>query len=152
MSEHFSLAEFVRSDVAIRKGIDNSLPKELAEDAAKTIEMMERIRQHLCRLAQKDIPIHISSGYRCKPLNAAVGSSPTSDHIKASAVDFTAPRFGTPVQICNALAPHVSVLGIGQLIHEFGQWVHTSWRVPMQPINRVITISHAGIVPGIQEA
>jgi uncharacterized protein YcbK (DUF882 family) len=149
MTPHFTIAEFTRSDVASRKGIDNTLPDELLPAATAALEMMERIRAALSTIAGHDIPIRISSGYRSPALNIIVGSAMTSDHPKACAVDFTAPTFGAPIEVCNALAPRVSELGIGQLIHEFGQWVHVSTRMPPLAINRVITISRAGTLPGI---
>ena len=151
MTPHFTLAEFCASDLAARRGIDNTLPATLRPDAEQTLEMMERIRGFLSNLARRDVPIVLSSGYRCPALNLAVGSSSTSDHPRASAADWTAPAFGTPAEICRALAPHVSTLGIGQLIHEFGRWVHTSWRLPMRLENRIITITVAGTTLGINE-
>jgi hypothetical protein len=45
----------------------------------------------------------ISSGYRCLALNRAIGSSDTSDHIKAMAADFRAPAFGSPLEVSKAL-------------------------------------------------
>jgi hypothetical protein len=151
MTPHFNLAEFTRSDVATRRGIDNSLPAELVPAARQTLEMLERIRRRLSDLAQRDVPIIVSSGYRCPALNTVIGSSSTSDHIKACAADWSAPSFGKPVDVCRALAPMVGILGIGQLIHEFGQWVHTSTLVPQRVSNRIITISKAGVVTGIVE-
>lgn len=151
MTEHFTLAEFCRSGTAARRGIDNTLPAELMPSAMKTLQMLERIRQQLSELAGRDVPILITSGYRCPALNTAIGSSSTSDHLKASAADWTAPAFGSPRQVCTALAPLVGSLGIGQLIHEYGQWIHTSWRMPAVAINRIITISRAGTLPGIVE-
>jgi hypothetical protein len=85
-------------------------------------------------------------------LNRAIGSGDTSDHRKAMAADFRAPSFGTPLQVCKALAPVVSVLGIGQLILEFNSWVHVSTRPSDKIINRIITISKAGTQAGIVEA
>jgi uncharacterized protein YcbK (DUF882 family) len=152
VTPHFSLAEFCGSDIAARRGIDNALPDMLRPDAEQTLEMLERIRVFLSNIARRDVPIVLSSGYRCQALNLAVGGSITSDHRRASAADWTAPAFGTPVEICRALAPHIDILGIGQLIHEYGRWVHTSWRLPMLPDNRVITITVAGTSRGIQEA
>jgi hypothetical protein len=149
MIPHFTLAEFIRSDVAIFRGIDNTLPPELEADAVLTLEMMERIRAHLSDVAGKDIPIRINSGYRSPEVNAAVRSAPTSDHPKACAVDFVAPEFGTPMEVCKALAPMISVLRIGQLIYEFGLWTHVSTLVPANPVNRIISIGHAGAFPGI---
>lgn len=143
MTPHFSLAEFTSSDTAARLGIDNSLPDELREAAHRTLEMMERIRFHL------DAPVIITSGYRCEALNKAIGSKPGSDHTMALAVDFKAPKAGTPYQIAKSLAPVISIIGIGQLILEFGTWVHVSTRIPDKVINRIITIDKDGTRAGI---
>ena len=151
MTTHFTLAEFTRSDTAVRLGIDNALPDDLKLAALATLDLLERIRGRLSALARRDVSVNLTSGYRCAALNQAIGSSASSDHPRAAAADFTAPDFGSPLEVCRALAPLVEDLGIGQLIHEFGAWVHVSTRYPMQPINRVITISHAGTVAGIRE-
>lgn len=143
MTLHFSLAEFTASDTAARLGINNDLPDDLREAAQQTLEMMERIRFHI------DAPIAISSGYRCEALNKAVGSKPGSDHILAFAVDFKAPKAGTPFQVAASLAPVIGIIGIGQLILEFGTWVHVSTKIPDKLINRIITINKTGTKAGI---
>ena len=143
MTPHFSLEEFTQSDTASRLNIDNRLPDELRENALKTLQMMERIRFHI------DAPITITSGYRCAALNKAIGSKPTSDHTLAFAVDFKAPRAGTPYEIAKDLAGVIDVLGIGQLILEFGTWVHVSLARPDKTINRIITIDKTGVRAGI---
>ena len=143
MTPHFTLSEFTASDTAARLGIDNNLPDELRENALKTLEMMERIRYHI------DAPITITSGYRCEALNKAIGSKPTSDHTLAFACDFKAPKAGTPFQIAASLAPVFKIIGIGQLILEFGTWVHVSTRIPDKIINRIITIDKTGTRAGI---
>jgi zinc D-Ala-D-Ala carboxypeptidase len=151
LSAHFSVKEFTDSDTALRMVIDNSLPMELFDTAMKTAELMERIRMYLGRLAGKDIPISISSGYRCPELNRAIGSKDTSDHRKAMAVDFRAPAFGSPLAVCKALEPAVGTLGIGQLIYEH-TWIHVSTRQPDMQINRVLTAQGKGFTFGILEA
>jgi hypothetical protein len=148
---HFTLAEFSASDTATRLQIDNTLPDHLVPAAEQTLLMLERIRQHLSAVAGRDIPVRISSGYRCLALNWALKSASTSDHVAAAAADWTAPSFGTPYQICLVLLRHQAALGIGQLIHEHGRWVHTSTK-PATAINAAITITHAGVQAGIQEA
>ena len=152
MTTHFNLAEFTASDSAARLRINNELPAGLFDAAILTLEMLERIRARLSLLAGRDVPMILSSGYRCPALNAAIGSAPTSDHIKAMAADWTAPSFGTPFEVCTWLAPLVGDIGIGQLINERvrgGEWIHTSTRMPALAVNRIITISSAGTVPGI---
>ena len=152
LSPHFSLAEFTRSEKATRSGISNVLPAELLMAAASTAVMLEKIRQFLGELAGHEIPITVTSGYRCIALNRALGSSDSSDHVRAAAVDWLAPAFGTPTEICTALAPVASLLGIGQLINEYpdrASWVHTSTREPDRSINRIITITGRGTHVGI---
>ena len=148
MTPHFSLEEFTASDTAARLNIDNRLPDELRENALKTLQMMERIRFHI------DAPITITSGYRCKALNGVIGSKPGSDHTLALAVDFKAPKAGTPFQIAASLAPVIKIIGIGQLILEYASpngsgWVHVSTRIPDKVINRIITIDKDGTRAGI---
>lgn len=149
LSPHFTLEEFCASDIASRKGINNDLPIELYDTAKQTAELMERIRTHLSVHAGKPCPIYISSGYRSPLVNKAVGSLDTSDHRKAMAVDFKCPEFGSPLEICRALVPMVELLKIGQLIHEFGSWVHVSTRLPDKMINRILTIDATGVKVGI---
>lgn len=149
---NFSIEEFVASKTAAVKGIDNSLPVELLENAKSTIDMLENIRAYLSNQAGKDIPIYIQSGYRSKELNSAVGGARRSDHLQALAADWIAPDFGTPAEVAAALEPVINDLEIGQLINEFPDgngWVHTSVKLPENIGNRVITITRAGTTQGI---
>lgn len=155
MTKHFSLDEFTVSKTAEQRGIDNSLPQELIPQAEATLLMLEDIRAYLSELAGKDIPIFISSGYRSPAVNAAVGGSKNSDHLKAKAIDFRAPDFGTPFEIAKALESQVNLLGIGQLINEYPDgngWVHVSTKSPQNDMNKIITVSKAGISVGINAA
>jgi len=145
LSEHFSLAEFTRSDTARRLGLDNSMPDDLLGNARRTCLMLERIRAHLCRLVGVDVSMHITSGYRHPVVSAAIGSSGASDHTIGIAADWVAPMAGRPYVIARELSGHIDELGIGQLINEFpgadgDGWIHTSTEPPARAINRVITI------------
>ena len=55
---------------------------------------------------------------------AAIGGSSTSAHCRGEAVDFTAPAFGTPKEICKAIIK--SGIVFDQLIFE-GAWVHIAF-------------------------
>lgn len=148
LTEHFTLEELTRSTTAQRLGIDNTPPQELLPRLVRTAEMLERIRSTV------GVPVVVTSGYRCPQVNRAVGGRTSSDHTQGHAADIVAPGFGTPTEVARLLAPLVSVLGIGQLILEgvkCKQWVHVSTHTPEKPINRVITITDAGTVPGIVE-
>ena len=126
LSPHFSLAEFCASQTAGRLGINNDLPLELYETAKRTAEGLEKVRLRL-----RSHPILISSGYRCLALNSAVGSKNTSQHVKAEAVDFTCPTFGSVNQVIEAIID--SDIKYSQLLSEFvgpdgsGGWCHISF-------------------------
>ncbi|MGH6625132.1 MAG: D-Ala-D-Ala carboxypeptidase family metallohydrolase [Burkholderiaceae bacterium] len=148
LTPHFTLAELTASTRARELGLDNTAPPELLPPLIRTAELLERIRATL------GVPLTVTSGYRCARLNAALGSRRTSDHTTGRAADIVAPGFGTPYRIAKTLAPLVAVLGIGQLILEGvkgKQWVHVSTAPPEHAVNRVITITDAGVQLGIQE-
>ena len=56
---------------------------DVLSDLYLTCDMLERIREHL-----GDMPVHISSGFRNKALNDAVGGSHRSQHLYGQAADF----------------------------------------------------------------
>jgi hypothetical protein len=146
LTEHFTLAELTASNKASQLGIDNTPPPEIVPRLVMVAEMLERIRSTL------NAPVVVTSGYRCERLNMAVGGSSTSDHPRGHAADIVSPRYGTATEVAKALAPLVSVLGIGQIILEGvrgKQWVHVSTRTPEKAVNRVITITDAGVQAGI---
>lgn len=148
LTKNFTLAELVASSKAQQLGIDNTPPPELVPRLVLTAQMLQAVRDKL------GVAITVTSGYRCRQLNQAVGGVTSSDHTQGHAADIVAPGYGTPTQIARTLAPLVSVLGIGQLILEGvkgKQWVHLSTRVPSVPANRVITITDRGAQLGIQE-
>ena len=155
LSAHLTLEEFTHSDFAIEHGIDNTLPPDLLEEALTTAAMHEAIRGYLSAKMGRDVPMPVTSGWRCPTLDMAIRKRPkTGDHSLAKAVDFTAPVFGTPYEIAKTLAPAIVDLGIGQLIYECPspgrEWVHASTRVPDKIVNRVIAVTPTGTVVGIQ--
>lgn len=147
LTPHFTLAELTRSATATQLKLDNTPPPELVPRLIRVAEMLERIRTTL------DTPVIVTSGYRSGPVNKAVGGVTSSDHSQGHAADIVAPGYGTPYQVAKALAPLVSVLGIGQIIYERtsrSSWVHVSTRVPEKMANRVITFNGTGYELGIQ--
>ncbi|HEY3696517.1 D-Ala-D-Ala carboxypeptidase family metallohydrolase [Phenylobacterium sp.] len=119
LSEHFSLEELLSSQTAARQGLDNTPSLQILNCLRVTAAQMERVRALL-----GGEPITVSSGYRSRAVNAAVGGSATSAHMLGWAVDFNCFRFGSPLQICRAIAR--SPLHFDQLIEE-GTWVHLSF-------------------------
>ena len=148
LTPHFTLAEMTASSTAQRQGLDNTPTPEALQRLALTAAMLERVRAHL------GVPIVVTSGYRSRAVNAAVGGVTSSDHAIGAAADIVAPKFGAPHAVAKALAPHVNALGIGQIIYESvggKHWVHLSTRTPDRPVNRVITVSGKSTLVGVQE-
>lgn len=128
LSNHVSLAEFCHSDIAKRRGIDNTIknPAHLASAKLLCEKVFEPIREHFGG------PIHISSGYRSAALNLAVKGSSSSQHCKGEAMDIDADRYGkvTNKEIFDYIREH---LEWDQMIWEFGNdsqpdWVHVSFK------------------------
>jgi hypothetical protein len=125
ISKHLSLAEVSRSETAKRKGINNTPSGEHLENFKKLAEnIFEPIREHF------GVPIHISSGYRSKELNAAVGGSASSQHCQGEAIDIDMDGTSiTNAEIFNYIKDN---LNFDQMIWEFGNdtnpdWVHVSY-------------------------
>ncbi len=83
--KYFTVAEFVRSEMADRRGIDNKLPKELLPNVKALVDnVLDPLREAYGK------PVTVTSGYRCSALNKAVGGSATSQHMVGQAADVTA--------------------------------------------------------------
>lgn len=117
LSEHFTVAELSHSDIAARRGIDNTPAGVILDNLAVLAATLERVRQML------NVPIIVNSGYRSPAVNRAVGGSAMSAHCAGLAADFIAPAFGTPAEIARAIRD--SGIKFDQLIFE-GTWVHIS--------------------------
>ena len=138
LSPHFTLDELTFSQTAERLGLNNDPGPEVLAALKRTALGLEAVRVRL-----GGAPILVSSGYRAPPVNAAVGGSPSSQHMRGEAVDFTAPRFGVPRQIVDALAD--SDVPYDQLILEFGRWVHISFSG--NPRRHALVIDRSGARP-----
>lgn len=148
LTEHFTLAELVASSTARKRGLDNTPTADALQQLHRTAQMLERVRSFLGGHA-----LIVTSGYRNRQVNAAVGGVTSSDHAQGMAADVKIPAYGTPYEVAKALAPQISALGIGQIIYESvggAQWVHLSTRIPLQAVNRVITVHGKTTMVGIQ--
>ena len=82
LSRNFSLQELIKSDTAIRKGIDNNPNSDQIEKLKALCEnILQPVRDHFGR-------VKVTSGYMSEELCAAIGSSARSQHCKAEAADF----------------------------------------------------------------
>ena len=117
LSRHFTLDELIASQTAARHGIDNTPSPAVVRNLRRLAALLEKIRGLL-----GGTPILVGSGYRCRALNAAVGGAAASAHMAGLAADFTAPGYGTVLQVAQKIA--ASRLRYDQLIFEYGAWVH----------------------------
>lgn len=140
LSSHFILAELTRSEVAIRKGFDNT-PSVTEVESLKALceNILEPLRVHIA------CPIHINSGFRGPKANAAVGGASSSQHCRGEAADFEVNGMSNA-----ALAKTIIDLNLpfDQLILEFhtpgdpnSGWVHCSYRKDGTNRGEVLTIS-----------
>lgn len=121
ISENFLVSELLDSNDAVRLGIDNTpTPSDFLHLVESTNNLWQPVRTNL------GTPVSISSAFRCKLLNDAVGSKDTSAHLKGYAIDFKSPKFGTPRQVVNEISK--MPLKFDQCIYEFGRWVHLGYK------------------------
>jgi zinc D-Ala-D-Ala carboxypeptidase len=121
LSPHISYTEFVRSRVATRRGIAN-IPD--AESVANGVMLCSIVLEPIRALFGR--PVRISSGYRCPELNALIGGSSSSQHMRGEAADLEVDGMDVPDVFWAILD---SDIPFDQLINEFGEWIHVSYRV-----------------------
>jgi hypothetical protein len=125
LSKNLALAEVMRSETAKRKGISNMPTPEHIENFKLLAEkVFQPIREHF------GVPIILSSGYRSKELNTAVGGALSSQHCTGEAIDID--MDGTTVKNAEVFNFIKDNLNFDQLIWEFGtdsnpDWVHVSY-------------------------
>ncbi len=126
LSKYFTLEEFIKSQTATRKGINN-VPSDMDIARMKLLceRVIEPIREHF------GAPVKILSGYRCQALNNAVGGSKTSQHMNGEAADIEV----AGVSNWDVLSYVLNNLEYDQLIQEYMKegddhagWVHVSYR------------------------
>ena len=123
LTEHFTLAEFVRSETADRKHIDNTpTPEVVSNLRALCRNILEPARVSF------GAPIYITSGYRCPALNAAVGGKPTSQHLRGEAADLQVQGVKNLRKLYKVIKDH----GVfDQLLYETNRtgakWIHVSY-------------------------
>ena len=125
ISDHVSFKEAIKSNTALRRGIDNT-PNRYEQTNMEIIA--EKIFEPLREWAGG--PIKINSFYRCEELNRAIGGSSRSQHCEGRAMDID-DTFGykTNAEMFDYIRDNLS---FDQLIWEFGDdnnpaWVHVSY-------------------------
>lgn len=118
LSVHFTLAELIRSQTAIRNGINNTPDqKTIGELQRLAVSILEPVHELL------GVPLQISSGYRCPKLNALVGSTAKhSAHLDGRAADFV--PVGMDLREAFDAIRSAPGLPIDQVIIECGEWIH----------------------------
>ena len=124
LSRNFSLQELIKSDTAIRKGLNNNPNAGQIEKLKELCEnILQPVRDHFGR-------VKVTSGFRSSELCVAIGSSVNSQHARAEAADFEV------MGVDNAeLADWIyKNLSFDQLILEFytpgepnSGWIHSSY-------------------------
>jgi zinc D-Ala-D-Ala carboxypeptidase len=125
LTENFSLAELVKSETALRNGLDNTPGDAEIENLRLLCEnILQPLRSAYGR------GIKVNSGFRHPNVNAAVGGSRTSDHCRGQAADIEIPGVAN-----YDLAKYISEnFWYTQVILEFytpgvpdSGWVHVSY-------------------------
>lgn len=117
LSRNFSLNEMLVTSTGIpniptEKEINNM--KLLAEN------VLQPLRDHINR------PVIVTSGFRSKAVNSAVGGSKTSGHMLGTAADITAGNRHLNKQIYNYIRDNCE---FRQLIDEYDySWIHVEYR------------------------
>lgn len=139
LESKFNLNTFTYSKTAIDKGIDNTeMTDEVFENLHKLHELLINIQIRISIKENKAIPIKINSGYRCPELNKLIGGVATSQHCLGEAADTVAVGVGLNqyFEYLKDLARE-KVLVFGQVIKEYGSWIHIS--IPTKHQNQFMT-------------
>ena len=86
LTKNFTLSEMVKSETALRHGMDNT-PGGAESENLK--QLAEKVLQPVRDAYGKGVKVN--SGYRHPEVNAKVGGSKTSDHCKGQAADIEIP-------------------------------------------------------------
>jgi len=139
ISKHITYIESIRSEYAIRKGIDNTPDDtQLAAMRMVAVNIFEPVREWVGG------PIFVSSFFRNSLVNRGVGGSKKSQHMRGQAIDMDMDIFGgkTNAQVFNWIKKN---LDFDQLIWEFGSktnpaWVHCSYKSPTKNRKSIIIL------------
>ena len=123
MGKYFTINELTKSSTAQRLGINNT-PAQKVKDNLNNL--IDKILDPLREAYQH--PIIVSSGYRCKDLNKAVGGAASSQHSLGMAADIH--TVSNNKESNKQLFELIKSLKLpfDQLINEYNYtWIHVSY-------------------------
>lgn len=137
VTKNFSLAELTKSDTAAKYKVSNEPSFDDVQNLRKlAIEVLQPIRDEYGK------PIIVTSGYRSKAVNDTLRrlgkqASTTSQHMKGAAADLV-PADGNVKALFACVEKMIKTgkLKVGQLIDEYGRWVHVS--LPYTKTNQIL--------------
>lgn len=149
LSANFSLYELTHSATAESRRIFN-LPDEAGIERLHQLclNILQPVRDHYGK------PVNVSSGYRSRKTNTAIGGARSSQHMKCEAADYEIMGISN-LELANWVAQN---LVYDQLILEYHNnpsdpnsgWVHTSFVLPEKRNRRqILTINHRGTHSGL---
>lgn len=134
LSKNFTLEEMIVSSTAKKYDIDNTPNAAITSNLTMLCSsLLQPIREKYGK------PIIVTSGYRCSALNARIGGSTASQHVKGQAADINdgggyktggEARYKANAELFKLI---YQMGGYDQLINEFPdvqgrpQWVHVSF-------------------------
>lgn len=140
LTPNFTLEELTVSEIAQRKGLDNTPNATEIANLVRVAELLEQVRALINK------PILVNSAFRSKPVNDAVGSKDTSQHRLGCAADIRVPSM-SPKQVVQACID--GGIPFDQIIEEFNSWTHIS--VPntkdTAPRKQALVIDKSGTRP-----
>jgi len=134
LSKNFTLQELIKSNTALRLGIDNTPSKEgIMKLTILATSVLQLLRDRIGAL-------RITSGYRSPQLNTAIGGSNKSQHTKCEAVDIQYVKRGRMDNLMIYQALIDLDIDFDQCILEFGDstatsdptspaWIHLSYKI-----------------------
>jgi len=134
LSSHFTLAELTITD---HRQFDNTPTQIEISNLQRLAQFLEIVKATL-----SGKPVIITSGYRSKAVNDAVGSKDTSHHRLGLAADFRVPGM-TPDAVVKVLLK----LPYQQIIREFDAWTHISIPQTGVPRKQALIIDKLGVRP-----
>ena len=137
LSPHFSLYELTTTVHQEFQEQNRILTEDQATKLLVLANLLEEVRLIL------DVPMKVTSGYRCPALNVKVGSTLRSQHLLCEAADFY-PKDMARDEAFKILRHAVKdkKLHVGQLIWEksnregLKEWIHVSLGAPYRELHR----------------